>query len=108
MKMRDVIFFFFFWDQTYDNCKMYLGRGREKPLTQYNTQDGSHCPPARCFPFLTLFLMNFQPLEVVSRYRDPQLQVAENYLYLFNLTPNICKLWCLNTLFNPNNSFLIG
>ena len=23
--------------------------------------------------------LNFQPLEVVSRYRDPQLQVAENY-----------------------------
>ena len=27
--------------------------------------------------------LNFQPLEVVSRYRDPQLQVAENYWYLF-------------------------
>ena len=25
-------------------------------------------------------LANFQPLEVVSRYRDPQLQVAKNYL----------------------------
>ena len=25
-----------------------------------------------------------QPLEVVSRYRDPQLQVAENYSWLFN------------------------
>ena len=25
---------------------------------------------------------NFQPLEVVSCYRDPQLQVAENYLIL--------------------------
>ena len=23
--------------------------------------------------------INFQPLEVVARYRDPQLQVAENY-----------------------------
>ena len=23
--------------------------------------------------------LNFQPLEVVSRYRDPQLQVTENY-----------------------------
>ena len=23
--------------------------------------------------------LNFQPLEVVSRYRDPQLQVAENF-----------------------------
>ena len=27
--------------------------------------------------------LNFHPLEVVSRYRDPQLQV-ENYLDLFN------------------------
>ena len=26
--------------------------------------------------------LNFQPLEFVSRYRDPQLQVAENYCYL--------------------------
>ena len=34
--------------------------------------------------------LNFQPLEVVSRYRDPQLQVAENYAYLFNL--NECCL----------------
>ena len=25
-----------------------------------------------------LIYVNFQPLEVVSRYRDPQLQVAEN------------------------------
>ena len=25
---------------------------------------------------------NFQPLEVVSRYSDPQQQVAENYIYL--------------------------
>ena len=35
--------------------------------------------------------LNFQPLEVVSRYRDPQLQVAENYKYLINLNSNICK-----------------
>ena len=26
---------------------------------------------------------NFHPLEVVSRYRDPQLQVGENYAYFF-------------------------
>ena len=29
--------------------------------------------------------LNFHPIEVVSRYRDPQLQVGENYIYLFNL-----------------------
>ena len=33
---------------------------------------------------LSLYL-NFHSLEVVSRYRDPQLQVGENYLYLLNL-----------------------
>ena len=26
-----------------------------------------------------LFYFNFHPLEVVSRWRDPQLQVSENY-----------------------------
>ena len=46
---------------------------------------------------------NFHPLEVVSRYRDPQLQVGENYSHLLNLGPNICKSWCLNTHFVPVN-----
>ena len=31
-----------------------------------------------------LIYLNFQPLEVVSRYRDSQPQVSENYSYLFN------------------------
>ena len=31
----------------------------------------------------------FQPLEIVSRYRDPQPQVDENYAYLFNMVPDI-------------------
>ena len=35
--------------------------------------------------------LNFRPLEAVSRYRDPQLQVGENYSYLFNLRPNISR-----------------
>ena len=30
-----------------------------------------------------LYYLNFHPLEVVSRYRDPQLQVAENYSYFW-------------------------
>ena len=38
-----------------------------------------------------LINLNFQPLEFVSRYRDPQPQVVENYSYLFNLRPNINK-----------------
>ena len=31
-----------------------------------------------------LIYLNFQPLKVVSRYRDPQPQVVENYSYVFN------------------------
>ena len=39
-----------------------------------NTTYGLYNPlPAK------LFYLNFYPLEVVSRYRDPQLQVGENY-----------------------------
>ena len=34
--------------------------------------------------------INFYPLEVVSRYRDPQLQVGKNYSYMFALGPDIC------------------
>ena len=37
--------------------------------------------------------LNFLPLEVVSRYRDPQLKVGENYSYLAS---NICKFWSWN------------
>ena len=33
----------------------------------------------------------FQLLEVVSCYRDKQLQMDENYSHLFNLKANICK-----------------
>ena len=51
-----------------------------------------------------LIYLNFQPLEVVSRYRDPQPQVVENYPYLFNSRLNIYKCWCLNIIV----SYLIG
>ena len=53
-----------------------------------------------------LIYLNFQPLEVVSRYRDPQPEVAENYSYLFNLRLSIYKYWCLNSHFIPNKSDL--
>ena len=36
-----------------------------------------------------LFNRSSQSLEVVSRYRDPQLQVTENLCYLRSLSPNI-------------------
>ena len=41
---------------------------------------------------LTICLLIYHPLEVASRYRDPQLQVGENYSYLFNLRPNILQI----------------
>ena len=58
-----------------------------------------------CEDMLTLVLLklnnlNFQPLEVVSRYRDTQLQVAENYWYLFIWHKTFVNL---NTHFIPNN-----
>ena len=54
-----------------------------------------------------IIYLNFQPLEVVSRYRDSQPQAVENYSYLFDLRPNIHKFCCLNTNFIPNLSDLI-
>ena len=33
---------------------------------------------------LYIWKINFHPIEVVSRYRDPQPQVGVNYSYLFN------------------------
>ena len=38
-----------------------------------------------------LIYLNSHPLEVVSRYRDTQPQVVDNYSYLFNLRPKINK-----------------
>ena len=38
-----------------------------------------------------LIYLNFHPLEVVFHYRNPQLQVGENYSHLFNLRPNFFK-----------------
>ena len=47
---------------------------------------------------------NFHALEVVSRYRDPQLQVRENYSHMISLWPDMCTYWSLNAHFVPNNS----
>ena len=43
--------------------------------------------------------LHFQPLEVVSRYRDPQLQVTENVCYLWNLTLNIYQCFKIEGIF---------
>ena len=43
-------------------------------------------------PYPAKFIyLNFYQLEVVSRYRHPQLQVCKKYSYMFNLGSNICK-----------------
>ena len=41
------------------------------------------------YPYARVIYLNFRPLDIVSRYRDPQSQVVENYSYLLNLRPNI-------------------
>ena len=51
---------------------------------------------------LTLFYfiyLYFQSLEVVSRYRDTQLQVTENLCYLRNLSPNIYQCFKIEGIF---------
>ena len=48
------------------------------------------------YPAKVIYL-NFQPLEVVGRCSETQLQVAENYSYSFNLSKTICT-------FHSNNS----
>ena len=35
-----------------------------------------------------LYYLKFHPLEFVSPYRNPQLQVGKNYSYVFSLRPN--------------------
>ena len=49
--------------------------------------------------------LNFYSLEVVSRYRDPQLQVAENYSNLYNLNQNMCQSNNLTPI-SPLNSIV--
>ena len=46
-----------------------------------------------------LMHLSFQPLEVVSRYRDPQPQVVENFSYLFNFRLNIYESTFLKQFF---------
>ena len=41
---------------------------------------GYYCPTGKIYRIIisTLYNLNFYPLEVVSRYHDPQLQVVDN------------------------------
>ena len=46
-----------------------------------------------------LFNLNFHPLEVVSRWRDPQLQVSENYSDLKKLEVKKFQILLINVTF---------
>ena len=46
-----------------------------------------------------LFNLNFQSPEVVSRNRDPKLQVTEYLCYLWNLGPNIYQCFKIESTF---------
>ena len=41
--------------------------------------------------YLIQINLNFQPLEVVSRYRDPQLHLGANYSLLVQIEIKLCK-----------------
>ena len=58
----------------------------------------------QCWADSKMEMAIMETLEVVSCYRDPQLQVAEKFTYLFNLSTNISKSWSLNTHFIPIKS----
>ena len=67
-----------------------------KCLFQVNTIVNSH--------WLTeISNLNFQSLEGVSRYRDPQLQVIENLCDLRNSSPNNLSVSRLNAYFTVNS-----
>ena len=53
---------------------------------------------------LILSYLTFHPLEVMSRYHDPLLQVGENIRISLILGTNICKYWYLSTNFIPADS----
>ena len=46
-----------------------------------------------------LFNLHFQSLEVVSRYRDTQLQVTENVCYLRNFSLNLYQYFKIEGIF---------
>ena len=48
--------------------------------------------------YIKLFLPTSDPLEVVGRYRDPQLQVDLMWVKITHIClPSMCKSRCLNT-----------
>ena len=46
-----------------------------------------------------LFNLNFHPLEVVSRWRDPQLQVSKNYVRFDKMEVNKFQILLIDVTF---------
>ena len=88
--------------------KQFPALNAEKLFYWWKMDTGTKIERVDFNPYPKLNYLNFQPLEVVSRYRDLQPQVVENYLYLLNLRTNIYKSRCLHSHFIPNNSGLIS
>ena len=94
-------------------CVVTLSRPRRRfpinaPDSTPNASQGCLSDRDSCTTFNIVpaksYILIFHPLEVVSRYRDPQLPVGENYWHFFIIfKPNICKSRSLNTHFIPNN-----
>ena len=75
-----------------------------QPFTRFEKSWPPFCQIWKKFTHLKLCIATAtHNFEVVYRYRDRQLQVCENYSYLFNLRPSICKCWCFNTYLIRNN-----
>ena len=62
------------------------------------------CPSLYMDPFIANSCnLNFHPLEAVSRWRDPQLQVGENYSYLSKWRQIIFTFSLIEETFNFKN-----
>ena len=66
----------------------YVGFSEKYPcLSLIGVTIGDHVNPLTA----KLFNLNFHPLEIVSRWRDPQLQVSENYSDLTKWRSSVFK-----------------
>ena len=74
-------------------CKYYIARHKWVKNKNDNLEIKGLISSGRQFSPLTVkfFNLNFHPLEVLSRWRDPQLQVGGNYSYLTKLTSTVFK-----------------
>ena len=74
--------------------------GKYLPLRIGLFSTSEYCRFFRVNPLTAkLFNLNFHPLEVVSRWRDPQLQVRENYSCLTKWRSTLFKSCWLMSLF---------